>query len=122
MKKAALSLLKSSDFTRRVFVRDQRGHHQQPRDADRAEMEGPHESREHCDHEQVKETRQHQRIRNAQVTWDGVQSRLAIVLVVLATVENVKASRPKSDRCGEQQDPRIERATDGDPCTCRRHA
>ncbi len=46
---------------------------------------------------------------------DGVKSAGDVVVVVLATVENVKASAPEHDRSGDDQHARIEGSANRDP-------
>ena len=67
-------------------------------------------------HDQMKTSRDPKRLLNAEIARDGVQSGLAVEVEILTGVENIEAGAPESDRGGKQQDARIERAADGDPC------
>src|SRR6202043_3387680 len=57
-----------------------------------------------------------QRSSDAETLRDGEKSGAAVVVEVLARVQNVEAANPQSDRRAENQGARIEAAGDGDPC------
>ena len=65
--------------------------------------------------DEVKEAGETERAGDAEGAGNGMESAGDVVLVILATVENVEASAPEHDGSGDDEDAGIERAANRDP-------
>ena len=85
-------------------------------EGDFAEGEGGKQGDEKDQHDEMEGARDPESGGDADVAGDGVQSGVAVVVGILAGVEDIESCDPEGDGGGEQEDARVERAADGDPC------
>src|SRR6266567_7005546 len=80
--------------------------------AERKSDNHPNKERER-DH--VEEPRQRESARDSEVTRNRMQILLAVMLIILATVENVEASAPEHDCGRHDKDAWVERSANSNP-------
>src|SRR6266436_9540207 len=73
-------------------------------------------------HSDMHSARDAQRFGNSEFFGHGEESRLLIVVNILACIEYVKPADPQRNRGAKNQHPRIEAARNGDPSGCGRNA
>jgi hypothetical protein len=103
-------------FHQRMFVDQEQHNRDNAGECDFAETESWKQTDQKDQHDEMEDTRNPKRRADANVARNGMEIRVAIKFEILAGVEDVEAGHPESDGCGKQQDARIERTANRDPC------
>src|SRR3982751_4789289 len=98
-----------------MFVEQEQDHHSHSDPRKFPHEKDQEQSDEEADHGDVEAAGSPERAANAQMSWNRVQSRCAVELVVLAGVKNVETTHPERNRSSKQQNAWIKRASYRDP-------
>src|SRR5579863_4423539 len=104
-----------------MFVGEEQNYGYDSRNCKLSQSEDGHQADQQQNHDQMKTSRDPQRLVDAKIARNRVQPGSFVKVEILASVKHIEAGAPEGDGGSQQQDARIERAADGDPGSGRRY-
>src|ERR1700682_2174210 len=98
-----------------MFVSQERDHDRYPGPCGPRESETSGQGREQGNYSEVHDAGDPEGIGDAEALGNGKEASAAVVVDVLASVEDIEAADPEGDCCAKNKHARIEAAGDGDP-------